>query len=103
MTREWSEKDDSRFYYLVTREAIGSISDDEVQELDQLQQKRRGELAPASGEERLRQYAQWRIDQGMLELLRKHVHIEHIAGESLAVTYSVAEYRFAGNAQGDAS
>jgi len=98
---EWSKTDESRFDALVTREALDAISDSELQELDALQRRRRGELNPPSGEEILRQYAQRKMDQGMLTLLRRHVRFEPNPTGSPA--YAVAQYRFEGDSAGEAS
>ena len=51
----------------------------EVKTLDRLQNLRRDTENPASGEEILQQYRRQKLDQGMLELLSRHVRIDPIS------------------------
>jgi hypothetical protein len=79
ITNEWTAKQERLYDTLVTREAVGSLSAMEATALDRLQEQRRDTENPASGEEILQQYKRQKLDQGMLELLRRHVRIDPIS------------------------
>lgn len=76
---EWTAKQERIYQALVTREAIGNLSASDAKALDQLQVLRRDTENPASGEEILQHYKRQKLDQGMLELLRRHVRIDPIS------------------------
>ena len=82
ITHEWTAKQERLYETLVTREAVGALGALEVKTLDLLQTVRRDTENPPSGEEILQQYKRQKLDQGMLELLSRHVRIDPISPNS---------------------
>lgn len=68
----------NRFDDLVTREAVGTITPTEMQELDWLQELRRQLVSPPTGEEILRRHRREKLDRGILKALGKYVQVTPI-------------------------
>ena len=70
----WLERDESQYADLVMKEALSSLSENERDTLEALQNRRRT-LVKVSGEEILERYRRQKLDQELLAVLQRYVHI----------------------------
>jgi hypothetical protein len=78
---EWDRKADRRFLDLADREAKGTATAQELEELEALSDLRRRFEAPHTGQEVLREYEQHQLVRNLLQSLTRYV--EFIGNETI--------------------
>ena len=73
VNQEWDRKTQRRFKSLAVHEALGTLTADDLEELEQLDSLRERKLSPPSGTEVLRQYRSRRITADLIKALTRYV------------------------------
>jgi hypothetical protein len=76
---DWLESDETEFSDLATKEALSLLSDSDLAQLERLQVRRRTQLDRLPAEVILSRHRREKLDQELLELLRRYVHISEQA------------------------
>jgi hypothetical protein len=74
---EWTEEHEQRFIELAGREAVGTLTPIEHEELENLSRLRRGSRNPRSGEELIWEYEQRELTRSLVDALNRYVKFHH--------------------------